>query len=72
MLTEKWDVKNVISIDETAWSVSMSKNKSWSIVGQPKRVVENPGSKMITLLAATSCLGVELFMVIEGGVDRLI
>ena len=63
---------NALSIDETAWSTVMSKKRSWSIKGQSNRLQENPGGKMITLLAATSCLGVELFMLIEGGVDRLV
>ena len=63
---------NALSIDETAWSTVMSKKRSWSIKGQSNRLQENSGGKMITLLAATSCLGVELFMLIEGGVDRLV
>lgn len=47
----------------------MSRNKSWSIIGQPERVGEDRGGKRITLLTATSCLNVELFMIIEGTVN---
>ena len=72
MLTSKWSAMNALSIDETAWNTVMSKKRSWSIKGQSNRLQENSGGKMITLLAATSCLGVELFMLIEGGVDRLV
>ena len=46
----------------------MNRDKSWSIIGQPERVREDRGGSIITLLAATSCFGVELFMLIEGGV----
>ena len=45
----------------------MSRKRSWSIIGQPERVREDRGGKTLTLLAATSCFGVELFMIIEGG-----
>lgn len=47
----------------------MTKERSWSIIGQPDRVRENKGGRRITLLAATSCFGVELFMILEGTVD---
>ena len=47
----------------------MNKKKSWSIVGQARRVREDRGGKIFTLLSATSCTGVELFMVLEGSVD---
>jgi hypothetical protein len=29
----QWNCKNVISIDETAWSTVMSRDRSWSIIG---------------------------------------
>jgi len=33
MLTHKWNARNAISIDETAWNKVMNKDKSWSIIG---------------------------------------
>ncbi len=47
----------------------MNRDRSWSIIGQPERVREDRGGKIFTLLCATSCIGVELFMVLEGSVD---
>ena len=58
----------MISIDETAWRKVMNKDKSWSVIGQPERVREDRDLRLLTLLAATTCFGVELFMIIEGGV----
>ena len=59
----------MISIDETAWEKVMNKDRSWSIIGQPDRVREDRGGRILNLLAATTCFGVELFMLIEGGVN---
>ena len=59
----------MISIDETAWEKVMNKDRNWSIRGQPDRVREDRGGRILTLLAATTCFGVELFMLIEGGVN---
>ena len=50
----------------------MNKDKSWSIIGQPHRIREDRGGRIITLLAATSCFGVEAFMIIEGSVNSAI
>ena len=50
----------------------MNRGKTWSIIGQPHRIREDRGGRIITLLAATSCVGVEAFMIIEGSVNSAI
>ena len=58
----------MISIDETSWRKVMNKQKSWSLKGQADRVRDARGGTLITLLAASSCKRIELFMLVEGGV----
>jgi len=50
----------------------MSRKKCWWFRGQSKKVGEDRGGRVLTLLSATSIFGVELFMMIEGSVNRLI
>jgi hypothetical protein len=50
----------------------MNKNKSWSFIGVPDRIREDRGGKLYTLLAASTCYGVELFMLLKGGVNAAI
>ena len=50
----------------------MSRKKCWWFQGQSKKVGEDRGGRVLTLLTATSVFGIELLMIIEGSVDRLI
>ncbi len=50
----------------------MNKKRCWGPKGQPKRMREDRGGRILTLLTAISVFGVELFMIIQGSVNTLI
>ena len=60
-------------IDEMSWASPWAskfrRSEGFFGLAQEKRVREDRGGKIFTLLAATSCAGLELFMLLEGSVD---